>query len=481
MRTLLRLAFLPALLLLPQRPAHAADIGGAYRIGLGLPLNVSSTVILCPSSDGSFSAVSCNFSGGGGGGGAVTQATTPWITADQNIANSYAAGIATAPIGELQMGGQYEAAPLNMTNGTSGPLQITQAGALEVAELDIPAVNSLNLTSTANVLTLPIANGESTMAMEFVGLTAGAATIAMYGSVDGINFAQIGFQTNILGYGTSLNVDVPLVRVNVSGLKAIQIKVIVAGTGSATITSNVTAATNPAVILAGNTASGVPYMNPTNSNGVTTVNANATGHTGAAVNIAVADYNTLLEAFTEQTVAGGGTPAMDQYGAAYSDTEGVKPTYQSWALITPIAGITYSFCGSATKQVRVRDISINGDATTAGGMTFALMKTTTAPTGGTSASAGDVANQSTDTPTAVAPLIYSAVPTTGTVAGNIEAAILGFPLISAANPATSLRYGAIDDTKSIVLTGIAQCIELNMAGTVPTGAQMAVGINWTEQ
>jgi hypothetical protein len=43
MRTLLRLAFLPALLLL-QRPAHATDIGGAYRIGLGPPLNVGSAI-----------------------------------------------------------------------------------------------------------------------------------------------------------------------------------------------------------------------------------------------------------------------------------------------------------------------------------------------------------------------------------------------------------------------------------------------------
>jgi hypothetical protein len=401
-------------------------------------------------------------------------------TTDTNMANTYVAGTAASPAGEQQIGGQYEAAPLNMTNGTSGPLQITQAGALEVAELDIPAVNSLNLTSTANVLTLPIANGESTMAMEFVGLTAGVATIAMYGSVDGTNFAQIGFQTSTLGYITSLNADTPLVRVNVAGLKAIQIRITVAGTGSATITSNVTAATNPAVVLAANATTGVPYMTPSSSAGASTVIGNAIGHLGAPADIAVADYNALLEAFTEQTLAGGGTPAMDQYGAAYSDTEGVKPTFQSWGFITPIQGITYSFCGS-TKQTRIRDLSLQGIATTAGGVPFYVRLVSTAPTGGTSAGFGAVRNQSTDSYADIAPLSYSVAPTSGSNANLVESGYIGFPLVSSPNAPTDKKWGGIDGTKSIVLTGTSQCIQIEMQAAPPAGAQLSVGLTWTEQ
>jgi hypothetical protein len=251
-----------------------------------------------------------------------------------------------------------------MTNGNAGPLQLTQAGALTVSQEDVPAVNTLSLTSTANNLILPVANGQSTIALEFVGLTAGVATVGLYGSVDGTNFTAIGFQTSTLGFISTLNSDSPLTRVNVAGLKAIQIKVTVAGTGSATITSNATAATNPAVVLAGNTASGVPYINPSNAAGVTTVNNIPAGHLGAE-DIAVADYNALLEAFTEQTAAGAGTPAMDAYGAAYNDQEGLKPTFQSWTTFTPITGINETFCGS-TKQTRIRDISLQGYATSAG-------------------------------------------------------------------------------------------------------------------
>jgi hypothetical protein len=483
MRTLLRLAFLPALLLLPQRPAHATDIGGAYRIGLGLPLNVGSTVILCPSSDGSFSAVSCNFSGGGGGGGgggAVTQATTPWVTADQNIANSYILGTIVSPAGSVQIGGQYEAAPLNMANGTSGPLQLTAAGALTVAQEDVQLVQTLSLTSTANVSVFPIANGQATMAMEAIGLTGSGATIGFYGSMDGVNYAAIGLHQNSLAYVGTLNANSILFRLDVAGLKYVEVSPTVAGTGSVVLTANISAATDRAVTLAGNSNIAAPNVQIVNSAGYALANNQPTGHLGASTGFPTANYNAPFEGYTEQTVAGSGTPDMDAYGAAYSDTEGLKPTFQSWGFITPIQGITYSFCGS-TKQTRIRDLSLQGIATTAGGVPFDVRLVSTAPTGGTSTSQGIGRNQSSDTPVDASPLYYSVAPTTGINANLLESGYIGFPLVSSPNAPTDKKWGGIDGTKSIVLTGTAQCIQIEMSSAPPAGAQLSVGLTWTEQ
>lgn len=77
------LTFLCAALFLhggASRLAAAADINQQYRVSLGgVSLNVPSVVILCPSSDGSFTPIACDFSGGGSG-GSVTQGTVPWVT-----------------------------------------------------------------------------------------------------------------------------------------------------------------------------------------------------------------------------------------------------------------------------------------------------------------------------------------------------------------------------------------------------------------
>jgi hypothetical protein len=235
------------------------------------------------------------------------------------------------------------------------------------------------------------------------------------------------------------------------------------------------------VTLAGNSTTAAPSVTLVTSTGTAINIASAAGHLGSGASIPSADYGVPLEAFTEQTVAGSGTPGMDQYGAGYVDTEGLKPTFQSWGFITPIQGITYSFCGSATKQTRIRDLSLQGIATTAGGVPFDVRMVSTAPTGGTSAAIAVSHNQSTDTPVDASPLSYSVAPTTGTNASLIESGYIGFPLVSSPNAPTDKKWGGIDGTKSIVLTGTAQCIQIEMSSAPPAGAQLSVGLTWTEQ
>jgi hypothetical protein len=62
-------SLLLAALALFSAPAYAADLSSQYTVPSGGGQSTASaTVILCPSSDGSVSAVACTFSGGGSGG-----------------------------------------------------------------------------------------------------------------------------------------------------------------------------------------------------------------------------------------------------------------------------------------------------------------------------------------------------------------------------------------------------------------------------
>jgi hypothetical protein len=127
MRKLLAALLLITGPLLEAVPSQAADLAQQYRISLGSAFAVPATVILCPSSDGSFTTVACNFSGGGTG-GSVTQGTVPWVTADQNLANAYIANAGTAPAGVIVQGGIYNTTEPTLTTGTVGREEVDVNG-----------------------------------------------------------------------------------------------------------------------------------------------------------------------------------------------------------------------------------------------------------------------------------------------------------------------------------------------------------------
>lgn len=115
---------------------------------------------------------------------------------------------------------------------------------LPVVQSDVTASNSLNLTSTSNVLVLPIAQGQSTLTLGLVGLTGSGATVVfeVLGNNTGTIWSQVAY-TNASGSVGSISLaatDISGIRFNVAGYQSFRVRVSTAGTGSVTVNSNIT-------------------------------------------------------------------------------------------------------------------------------------------------------------------------------------------------------------------------------------------------
>jgi hypothetical protein len=172
-------------------------------------------------------------------------------------------------------------------------------------------------------------------------------------------------------------------------------------------------------------------------------------------------------------------------GKAAISTQGTRPTYRFG--FNAIGGYTaqtdlIQLVGSASKVIRLTEITIQGNATAGAFYDLLVIKRTTANTGGT-ATAKTASNADSNDPAQSATLNqYTAVPSglgTGIVfdGGRLYlppagAAVLFTPL--------GLNYGSHDE-KQPTLRGVAESICLNFGGvTLPTGLSLYITIEWTE-
>lgn len=151
------------------------------------------------------------------------------------------------------------------------------------------------------------------------------------------------------------------------------------------------------------------------------------------------------------------------------------------AYATPTDLITIS--GSATKTVVVRLMTIQTQSTSAALQTFYLVKRSTADTGGTSTTPTPVAfNSSRPAPSAVVSL-YTAAPTVGTSAGNVQITLIASAVVTSApgaatfTPATSVT----DFSEPFILRGTGESLCLNYAGAALTPGFTATWfVEWEE-
>ena len=176
------------------------------------------------------------------------------------------------------------------------------------------------------------------------------------------------------------------------------------------------------------------------------------------------------------------TSSKNGNGVPYADITGQQPTYITSVTFTPITGVMYAFCGSATKAIAVRSFSFGGIATTAGTMQFNIIKTSTAPTGGTSTAATPVPLDSTNAASTGSIRAYSVAPTGGTSVGNLLTYFLYLPDTSAANAESQIPRAVVDAPggSPLILRGTSQCVEIQSPSTPPAGAQIYVDFMWTE-
>lgn len=161
-----------------------------------------------------------------------------------------------------------------------------------------------------------------------------------------------------------------------------------------------------------------------------------------------------------------------------------KATYvASSAYFTPVASATDLgvMNGSASKNVHVLKVLLNYQSATAGTLyvdSFAVVKRSTANSGGTSTTLTSVPLNSANTATAVAK-IYTANPTTGSTVGTIA---VGQGVSGIAGDNTLVLFDADKYGQACDLNGTAQGLAVNHNGVTVQGSSPLIQITyiWTE-
>ena len=354
--------------------------------------------------------------------GCVYSSTLPTLTTGQQAAAQCDSSARLYAIGHAQI----SAASPSYSAGTNQPLSATTAGALRV---DASAT-----TQPVSLAALP-------------SLAAGSATVGTF--LDGSFVAQ--------GSTTSGQIG-PLMQASVS-----------------TVTPSYTTAQTAPLSMS---TSGVLRTQLMTATGGVMVVA-ASGGTGATASLQVGgNYNS-----TPLVLANGQGSALtqDTTGAIYADTESQKNTFASSVSLVPATGVVWAVCGSSTKTIRVRSLTIGGTATAATTALVTLIKTSTAPSGGTTTA---VSNGPLDTLTAVADTAaytsYTAAPTGGTAVFNPWVNGVPLAVTGTYDPPVAIVFGAPLGIGSVVLRGAAQCLEVSNATTV-TGGLVQITEQHTEE
>src|SRR5271166_514249 len=163
------------------------------------------------------------------------------------------------------------------------------------------------------------------------------------------------------------------------------------------------------------------------------------------------------------------TKSAFRYSTAALGNQAASPT--DWVVIG----------GSATKTVRVTNITVCGTATAASTIDVVLIKRSSADTGGTPVSATAVPLDSNDAAATGTVVYYTANPTgLGTAVGNVDAVKLNLGASGAAG-CGSVDFGT-RNSQAVVLRGVAQQLAINLNGaTVPSGASISYRCETTEE
>ena len=187
-------------------------------------------------------------------------------------------------------------------------------------------------------------------------------------------------------------------------------------------------------------------------------------------------------AITNVQAGAGVTP----YGGLIVSTEGTKPTFSTGSVgftvpATPTDVV--AIYGSATRTIRVLRVVVSGTAATAAqGIAVALIKRSTALTGGT-AVVPVTAVFDSNSPAATASVAhYTALGTPGTSAGIVAARTVNFPITTSAFSDRIIVDFATNNAQGLVLRGTTQGLVVNLNGVALANATtMSYEVVWTEE
>ena len=165
-----------------------------------------------------------------------------------------------------------------------------------------------------------------------------------------------------------------------------------------------------------------------------------------------------------------------------TSTEGTAATYGvSGVANTPAATPTdvVILNGSATKTVKVKRVTVSGQATTAGSMNVSLVKRTAVNTAGTSTAVTAAQFDSIDSAATAVAKLYTVNPTSVGTGVALSAQELNFGVAGAAG--TVVFDFANRNDKAIYLRGVAEGLAINLNGAaVPAGGTFGFTIEFEE-
>ena len=164
------------------------------------------------------------------------------------------------------------------------------------------------------------------------------------------------------------------------------------------------------------------------------------------------------------------------------DNSTMKSTYSASVGFVPAASATdiCTISGSATKNVRVRRVTLTGVGDAVQNRAIAFNKRSTANSGGTSTTPTVVPYDSAFSAGTAVVRAYTANPTTGTLVGMVADPLVLFGNLTT-GPATTYEAKFGELGSPIVLRGVAQSLAVNLNGATVTTPVVTCTIEWTEE
>lgn len=182
---------------------------------------------------------------------------------------------------------------------------------------------------------------------------------------------------------------------------------------------------------------------------------------------------------------------VDNQGATYVDSGGLKNTYSATAIgLAPGATATDIACltGSSSKVVKLTKISLSGTSSTLVTVPVKITKNASVDSGGTNGSSGAApvayALNSTFSAATATATSYTASPTVNdSTPGIIDAAAVTFPITSSAVAVTTrvFEWGLRGGESQPTLNSTAQQICVNLNSTSVAAGLLNISFTWTEE
>lgn len=141
----------------------------------------------------------------------------------------------------------------------------------------------------------------------------------------------------------------------------------------------------------------------------------------------------------------------------------------------------FTLTGSASKVVRLNQVSVSGTAGTAAVADVQVIKRSTANSGGTSTTPTAVPNDSTQAAATAVARAYTANPTTGTAVGVVRTQKQLFDVATGPQSSVAVGYEThANGHRPLTLRGVTEVLAINLNGVTLSSPTLDIYVEWTE-